>query len=421
MKSVFSLFIILLSSNIYGQWFELPSPTSSDLQSVFFTDSLKGFIVGNNGTALRTSNGGETWENMIIPLDSSEREKSDFIKIKFISELDGIFMGYSNNYNFLFKTLDGGINWELTYLPEDFELSDFDYVNEDGIWLVARTYDLGMQIYFSSNGGSDWNIQPKPTESPILRIDFLDSLYGVCVGTTTILLTDDFGNSWSEIEDGANMQFNDVVYQSSNLIYSVVINRDNYKSHFYKSIDGGYLWELSNQRFSNLKTIFPVNDSTIFIGGYGDGIFASDDFGETWRKQNLVNNQEGFGNINSINTTYSVGYAVGESGRIYKTNDTSITSIHNDVSDNEDFRLFHNYPNPFNANTKIRFILPLQGKVELTVYNSLGEILITLLNDIKSQGSYEIDFDGSNLSSGIYYYSLKVGNSVKVKKMLLLK
>jgi len=86
-----------------------------------------------------------------------------------------------------------------------------------------------------------------------------------------------------------------------------------------------------------------------------------------------------------------------------------------------DFRLFHNYPNPFNPETKIRFNLPKSVKVKMTVYDIAGRKVKSLLNEDKTAGSYEIIFDGSQLASGIYLYTLEAGNYTDVKKMILLK
>ncbi|MFP4547288.1 MAG: T9SS type A sorting domain-containing protein [Fidelibacterota bacterium] len=86
-----------------------------------------------------------------------------------------------------------------------------------------------------------------------------------------------------------------------------------------------------------------------------------------------------------------------------------------------DFKLFHNYPNPFNPETKIRFNLPKSGKVRLTVYNIAGHKVKSLLNENKNAGSYEIIFDGSQLASGVYLYTLEAGDFTGMKKMMLLK
>jgi Secretion system C-terminal sorting domain len=85
------------------------------------------------------------------------------------------------------------------------------------------------------------------------------------------------------------------------------------------------------------------------------------------------------------------------------------------------YTLDQNYPNPFNPSTIITYSIPKEGNVELKVYNVLGEIVSNLVNKFQTPGSYEVSFNASNLSSGVYFYTLKVGNVYQVKKMMLLK
>lgn len=85
------------------------------------------------------------------------------------------------------------------------------------------------------------------------------------------------------------------------------------------------------------------------------------------------------------------------------------------------YSLSQNFPNPFNPSTRIRFALPNAGDVTLTVYDVLGREVETLLHQRMSPGNYELDFDASRLSSGVYFYSLRAGSYFVTKKMLLLK
>lgn len=85
------------------------------------------------------------------------------------------------------------------------------------------------------------------------------------------------------------------------------------------------------------------------------------------------------------------------------------------------FALEQNYPNPFNPSTLIKFSLPLESKVELAVYNTLGEKVMVLLNEVRGSGNHEVEFNASSLSSGVYFYRLEAGEFVSVKKLMLLK
>jgi thiol-disulfide isomerase/thioredoxin len=86
-----------------------------------------------------------------------------------------------------------------------------------------------------------------------------------------------------------------------------------------------------------------------------------------------------------------------------------------------EFFLEQNYPNPFNPSTKIKYEIPQTEYVSLIVYNSLGSEVAVLVNEEQFAGSHEINFDATELSSGIYFYELRINNLSKTKKMILLK
>jgi hypothetical protein len=87
----------------------------------------------------------------------------------------------------------------------------------------------------------------------------------------------------------------------------------------------------------------------------------------------------------------------------------------------ENFTLYQNYPNPFNPSTTIKFALPVAGNVKINVYNTLGQLVEILVDGEMQSGYHQINFDGSELASGVYIYQLQASNFNSVKKMLLLK
>jgi hypothetical protein len=86
-----------------------------------------------------------------------------------------------------------------------------------------------------------------------------------------------------------------------------------------------------------------------------------------------------------------------------------------------EFALDQNYPNPFNPSTQISYSLPQNAKVTLNVYNSLGQMVKVLVNEVQGAGSHEVTFNASDLPSGMYIYRLQAGSFVMTKKMTLLK
>jgi hypothetical protein len=119
----------------------------------------------------------------------------------------------------------------------------------------------------------------------------------------------------------------------------------------------------------------------------------------------------------------SVDYHIGS---YFLIDDLNLTGTATSVNDKNIapaiFSLEQNYPNPFNPSTKIQFTLAEKSFVKLVVYNTIGKVIVSLVNDVIPAGSHEVNFDASGLSSGVYFYTLKTGNNfVQTKKMILMK
>jgi hypothetical protein len=171
------------------------------------------------------------------------------------------------------------------------------------------------------------------------------------------------------------------------------------------------------------------------VGGNGFGgqmegeIFTTNDGGKTWVRQ-LTDYKEGFWDVYQISPNEIT--VVGSGGTILRTNTNQITEVNDDNPKDEfrfsKFELSQNYPNPFNPSTTIKYSIQKYSNVTLKVFDILGREVSTLVNKEQTQGNYEIEFDGSDLTSGIYFYRLQVypavsgaGDYVETKKMILLK
>ena len=98
-----------------------------------------------------------------------------------------------------------------------------------------------------------------------------------------------------------------------------------------------------------------------------------------------------------------------------------VTDVESEFNLPNEFSLEQNYPNPFNPTTTIEYSLENSGNITLRVFNVLGKELKTLVNKQQQSGNYQVIFDASSLSNGVYYYQLTAGNFVKTRKMILLK
>jgi hypothetical protein len=121
----------------------------------------------------------------------------------------------------------------------------------------------------------------------------------------------------------------------------------------------------------------------------------------------------------NVNTSAKYSYRLKQIDLDGSTNYSNVVEA--EVNTISEFSLNQNYPNPFNPVTKISFTIPQQSNVKLTVYNMLGEKVVELVNEVKSAGKYNIEFNGNNLSSGTYIYRLVAGSFISTRKMILLK
>ena len=118
--------------------------------------------------------------------------------------------------------------------------------------------------------------------------------------------------------------------------------------------------------------------------------------------------------------TVNAGYAGPERWDSVSVSIT-ITNIGDDPSNPASFKLFDNYPNPFNPSTTIKYSISEASFTTLIVYDALGNEVSSLVNGTKSAGTFEVIFDATKLSSGIYYYTLQSGSITETKKMILTK
>ncbi len=158
------------------------------------------------------------------------------------------------------------------------------------------------------------------------------------------------------------------------------------------------------------------NGNLYCISGKGDSLIFSHTFPSDWIY--TVNKMP------SIDGNYSSEIITGtKNGKVVclSGGTTNIVSVDNpDLIANE-FNLYQNYPNPFNPATTIQYQIPEASFVQIKVFDILGSEVATLVNENKQAGNYFINFDASSLASGIYFYTLKAGDFISTKKMILLK
>ncbi|MCX6163744.1 MAG: T9SS type A sorting domain-containing protein [Ignavibacteriae bacterium] len=121
-----------------------------------------------------------------------------------------------------------------------------------------------------------------------------------------------------------------------------------------------------------------------------------------------------------VRTTRAIGQSNWSSVRQFTAqNSIGIKGLSSEIPGKN--KLFENYPNPFNPVTNIEYQITNKNVTSLVIYDALGKILKTLVNEMQMPGVYEVNFDGSNFSSGIYFYRLQSGDFTDTKRMVLVK
>ncbi len=167
-----------------------------------------------------------------------------------------------------------------------------------------------------------------------------------------------------------------------------------------------------------------VSGGKVFLVGTSTGLYVTstlNGMSTVWQQQ--APNTIGRGIVNAIATRESDGLVVvaTHGNGVYSGTVNSLVSAPKETPKPSAFKLAQNYPNPFNPTTTIEYQLPSASFVKLEVFDALGRKVSTLVNERKSAGAHQVNFNATGLASGTYFYKLQAGNTVETRKMLLVK
>jgi hypothetical protein len=162
-----------------------------------------------------------------------------------------------------------------------------------------------------------------------------------------------------------------------------------------------------------------LHGTTILAGTDSGGVFVSTNNGGSWSPFNDGLPRLSMSSLAISDTYIYAGVVGGLWRRPLSETATSVPGPASVVPGR--FALEQNYPNPFNPTTMIRYALPGRAHVALTVYNTLGQCIASLVNETEEAGNHVVRFEGSGLASGVYFYRLRAGDFVETKRLLLIK
>jgi photosystem II stability/assembly factor-like uncharacterized protein len=322
------------------------------------------------------------------------------------------------NYN-VYKSTDYANTWN--YIPPPYFPSTLDLLT------LSHTDEL-YASYSSGDGSSIFNFNNTNTW------DSLATLYNPGYGYCQILslIVDKYEDAYLSLFFGPwggfktfkehnNFNTFEEIFNSKS---ALAFNDSGYvffgNSRMYRTTDRGDVIEEINNGISSLAaySIKAIDFDEIYIGDYNK-LYISTNNGDNWYSIPGPSEANGIHSIEKVGEGYLV---IASRNGIYKN--TTVVSVGENNSETafpSKFFLSQNYPNPFNPKTTIWYAIPTMSFVTFKIYDVLGNEIATLVNEDKSIGNYEVEFNASRLASGIYFYQLQAGEFVETKKMVLMK
>lgn len=458
--------IYSIENNGYWQTTGLGLMVSDDM-AFDPTDHNRVYISYDDFGPFRSDDGGQSFK----PLDPTQDPYDGYDAAKeiivdpdngdvYLSRYEGLAGAYESDFALgqVWKSTDYGETWEKisTGLPDGHPKLIMDKNSGAPGNRVLYCAIWGSGIYKSTNSGSSWTqinsglgdngwaaweIEIDPNDSQVLYAG--TNVFGT---GGELFKSTNAGNSWQKINSFPSYDILNIEFDNSSSVFvSGTDNFDyNYEGGLYKSTDNGNSWTeiLDDTRIIDIE-IDPADNKKIYAASQGwyiwneelkPGIYYTEDGGNSWTNitSDLGNTFIMYIKLNPFDPTKL--FAGTNGGGVWMF-DNSATSVSAEINAVDNFKLFQNYPNPFNPTTTIKYTVPSvmrsntsPYKTQLIVYDVLGQKVATLVNDIKSPDTYEIEFDASflpvgkaGLSSGIYFYSLQAGGSVLTRKMILIK
>lgn len=433
------LFFTLFTYETFAQWIERNKITTESLLDIVMLNSVTAIVVGYNGSILKTTNSGITWDHKEPQTDF----KIKWNRLSFNNNLHGVAVGDS----FIATTTNGGEVWELKSfsVKETFLSASYSFPNQ-----IYVGSDSG-RIFLSVDSGKTWTFE-KITSAPIRSIFIwtgtnVFSMPIYALTPNSIFIKSNFPPTpWTETKlsnfQGLGSEaFNGSFVYGGGTGYIVGVQGDKRYSPaiLRKQLSDTTWYNISPPTLFDgiFRGISAPSDTVAYVCGYsGSGIiYKTTDGGNNWT---LLNSPKSQSLLSIYFYNEMVGFAVGDNGTILYTNSGGIiTSVENEFNIlPAEFSLHQNYPNPFNLETVISYQLPVSSFVTLKVYDVLGREVTTLVNQEKEAGTHQIRFNvtqaglrniassvsaSGGYASGIYFYRLQAGDYFQTKKMILLK
>ena len=376
--------------------------TTGIIRKIFFYNHSIGWATGGR-TIFKTIDGGENWFIQItLPSDN-------FSSLYFIDSLNGWATS-----RYIWQTTDGGVNWiQRSDIPA-FMSTDIYFIGQNGFIINDN-----QKLYKSTDNGNNWFVQ---INSPglIRNFGWLSNKHGFIMGYSIVYETNDSGVTWNIANEVTNIGLQKFSAPNNQLGYSVGT-----RGLIYRYTDTSIVpieLTLFEGKYSNNK-VFLNWQTASELNNHGFEIQKSSDC-ISWEEIGFV---QGMGTTSEIFNYSYIDENIKDEINYYRLKQIDLNGSFNysqsiNVTTTiEGFKLFQNFPNPFNSSTIINYQVPVRSFINISLYDIKGEKISELATDVKEKGSYKVVLGNIKLPSGIYFARLQTstGYSAIIKLTLI--
>jgi photosystem II stability/assembly factor-like uncharacterized protein len=482
-----------------GQTWNQVNTGLPDSATVCIASNLLGELYAGHSTGIYHSlNSGNTWNKI-----SNNFSSYSVLNLSCYNN-QKLFAG--TQYDGVLRSIDNGINWELTDYPSDDNLPiKTIFTLKNGNIYVSVEAGFGYILYKSSDEGLSWHPAIDGLDAFNVNALSMDKISGnMYIGSDPhgFYLSSDEGTTWVVRNTGLTNTF----IQTLSTKMNGDIFAGTYFGGVFRTTNEGMQWQEVNNgiTYTNIVSLIVPSNETILAGGGafptgGNATFRSTNNGDNWHivldnpclsftqipggkvfalvksdvleiwvstdeGENWTNPNQGPGIFAELLTSNSLGSLlagnsstvyisvdegiywhflehlpnntiirylavdslnflyVGSEMGLYKSKFPVISSLDEDSKIIPDeFMLYQNYPNPFNPKTRISYSIARSDLVQIKLFDIMGTEIKTLINEYLKAGTYEVEFEANDLTSGVYFYRMVSGNYSETKKLILLR
>lgn len=408
MKISLIVFFALTANVLIAQsWYDISVPTEHKLNEIDFPTPTTGYIVGDSATILKTTDGGETWNQIPLTGITINPLSSNIIDVDFVDENIG-FIVFDNANEGPYKTSDGGASWILfSNGSSNMCYKKTMFVNSENDFFLggAGCFQSGQIEYFLDPNWnySTVNYESFDTDESVVEIDFNNGIGIAAMHNKFFLRSIDNGITWDTIPSGLDSSFKltSVMFATADSVYAGYEDINSSGLGILRSYDAGLTWSQDANSalflYPSFLSLGKANNGDVYCGAnqsnWSQAVMFESIDGVNWIYNNV---DQAINGIDSYDS--DITFAVGDSG--YVIVNTPIENLGTGNENEDYFHLIKVYPNPTSDFVTIES--EFNKNVVYTLLNMNGQVI---LSAIASKNRTTIDI--SLLEDGIYYLKTK--------------